>query len=160
VDREKVPILFEDTAFDVGKKVAEAARILVARNIERIAEGTAPRIPQREEDATIFGRRTPADGIIPWNKSAVEIYNLVRAVTHPFPGAFTFLAGRKLYVWKALPEKDERRETEPGTILSVVPPVVQAGDGAVRILRAQWEGEEERDCTAPGFFPENGVRLG
>ncbi|MDD3688781.1 MAG: formyltransferase [Synergistaceae bacterium] len=160
VDREKVPILFEDTSFDVGKKVAEAARILVARNIERIAEGTAPRIPQREEDATIFGRRTPADGIIPWNKSAVEIYNLVRAVTHPFPGAFTFLAGRKLYVWKALPEKDERRETEPGTILSMVPPVVQAGDGAVRILRAQWEGEEERDCTAPGFFPENGVRLG
>ena len=145
VDRERVPILFEDTAFDVGKKVAGAARLLIARNLDAIAAGTAPGIPQIEEEATLFGRRTPADGKIDWSLDAPEIYNLVRAVTHPFPGALAFREGKKLFIWKALPEECPDDGMPQGTVLSRSPLRVKTGKGCLRILRAQFEGEPEED---------------
>ncbi|NLB83471.1 MAG: formyltransferase, partial [Synergistaceae bacterium] len=61
VDRQAVPILFTDTALEVSRKVAEAARLVLRRNLPSIAEGTPSRTPQKEEDATLFGRRTPED---------------------------------------------------------------------------------------------------
>ncbi len=55
--------------------------------------GTAPRLTQDHARASYFGGRTPADGLIDWRHPARQTYNLVRAVTHPYPGAFTFLPG-------------------------------------------------------------------
>lgn len=48
-------------------------------------------------------KRTPDDGLINWNKPLEDIYNLVRAVTHPYPGAFTFNGLNKIYIWEAQP---------------------------------------------------------
>ena len=61
--------------------------------------GTASRPPQDHAAATSFGGRKPADGEIDWNKSATEVRNLVRAVTRPYPGAFSFLGDRKCFFW-------------------------------------------------------------
>ena len=95
VDSEAVDIKFTDTAFDVFLKVAEAARVITERSLPALEAGTAPRVPQNEAEATYFGRRRPEDGRIDWNKSARDIYNLIRAVTHPFPGAFADIGGKK-----------------------------------------------------------------
>ncbi|WP_278549199.1 formyltransferase [Cloacibacillus evryensis] len=140
VDRQAVPIEFTDTAYDVFMKVAEAARQIVARRLPELEAGSAPRRPQDESAATCFGRRRPEDGKIDWSKSAEEIYNLIRAVTHPFPGAFTELAGKKYYIWKARPIKGGAK---PHTIVSENPPVIGTGDGLLEILRLQPEGGEE-----------------
>ena len=157
VDRQAVPILFTDTALEVSRKVAEAARLVLERNLQSIAEGNPSRTPQREEEATLFGRRTPEDGRIDWHQSALEIYNLVRAVTHPFPGAFTTLKGRKLFLWKVLPgEGGEGPDPLPGAILSLSPFRVACGEGRLTILSAQWEGEEE----LPGEEAANGLSAG
>mgnify|MGYP002571123590 CR=1 FL=1 len=117
VDRQAVPIEFTDTAYDVFMKVAEAARQIVARRLPELEAGSAPRRPQDESAATCFGRRRPEDGKIDWSKSAEEIYNLIRAVTHPFPGAFTELAGKKYYM-EGAPDRGRReasydRQREP-----------------------------------------------
>lgn len=161
VDRQAVPILFTDTALEVSRKVAEAARLVLGRNLPSIAEGTPSRTPQSEEDATIFGRRTPEDGRIDWQQSALEIYDLVRAVTHPFPGAFTTAGGRKLFVWKVLPEEvQERNYSLPGTISSLSPFRVICGDGMLNILSAQWEGEEERSGKEASEGLQTGNVLG
>ena len=45
----------------------------------------------------------PADGLIDWEKSISDIYNLVRAVTKPYPGAFTYNGFDKIFIWKAQP---------------------------------------------------------
>ena len=58
-----------------------------------ILSGTAPRRKQDEAQATYFGGRKPEDGRIDWTQSAERIYNLIRAVTHPYPGAFTEVLG-------------------------------------------------------------------
>ncbi|MDY2984674.1 MAG: formyltransferase [Synergistes jonesii] len=143
VDREAVEIKFTDSAHDVFMKVAEAARKIIARKLPELEAGTAPRVPQNEAEATYFGRRRPEDGRIDWNRSAVEVYNLVRAVTHPFPGAFAYIGGRKYYIWRARPIEGEAK---PGEIVSYRPLVVGTGKGLLKILSIQPEGGEEGEC--------------
>ena len=131
VAQEAVPILFTDTALDVSLKVAEAARRLLARSLHALESGTAKLTPQDERLATYYGRRRPEDGRIDWNKSAVEIYNLVRAVTRPFPGAFAEMRGRRHYVWRAEPMEGR---AAPGRIVRREPLIVGTGDGLLKII--------------------------
>ena len=143
IAQKAVIIAFEDTGYDVFMKVARAARDILVASLPALEAGTAARTPQDESKATKFGRRRPEDGRIDWNKSAVEIYNLVRAVTHPFPGAFTERDGNKLYIWKSLPEEGCG---EAGAVVSARPLVYGTGKGLLRVLRIQPEGETERDA--------------
>ncbi len=142
VDQQEVPIEFDDTAHDVFLKVVEASRVVIERQLPALEAGTAPRRAQDESQATKFGRRRPEDGEIDWNKSAVEIYNLVRAVTHPFPGAFTDIDGRKMFVWKARPLEGS---AAPKEIVSKSPFLVGTGSGLLEILSFRFEGEEEKE---------------
>jgi methionyl-tRNA formyltransferase len=156
VDQEAVPIGPDDTAYEVFKKMIPAARTVLRRSLPAILAGAAQGRGQDESQAAYFGRRRPEDGLIVWSKPAGEIHNLVRAVTHPFPGAFTYAdraykegstgtSLRKLFVWaaKPLPERGAKERATPGLVLSSCPPVVSAGSGVLRIERAQWSGEEE-----------------
>lgn len=142
IAQKSVPINFEDTAHDVFLKVAEASREILRSSLPSLENGTAKRYPQDESKATKFGKRRPEDGEIDWSRSADEIYNLVRALTHPFPGAFTHWEGKKFFIWKALPEKGT---FEPGKIKEGSPMLVGTGSGLLRILKIQPEGEPERD---------------
>lgn len=142
IAQKPVQINFEDTAYDVFLKVTEASREILISSLPSIENGTAQRYPQNESEATKFGRRRPEDGKIDWNRSADEIYNMVRALTHPFPGAFTYWKGKKFFIWKALPEEGIY---EPGMIKSESPMLVGTGRGLLRVLKIQPEGELERD---------------
>ena len=132
VDQERVPITESDTALDVMLKVADAAGRVLARGLPLIEAGKAPRIPQDHSKATYFGRRRPEDGLIDWSAPARDVCNLVRAVTLPYPGAFTFLDGRKVFIWKATP-LDEETGATPGRVVSWEPLVIAAGKGAVKV---------------------------
>jgi methionyl-tRNA formyltransferase len=147
VDQEAVPIGYEDTALDVFKKVAEAARIVLSRGLPSIEAGNPRRVPQDESQATKFGRRRPEDGRIDWGKTAEGIYNLTRALTHPFPGAFTELDGKKLFVWRARAIEGSPCQ-KPGTAVSRRPFVIAAADGAVELLSWQFDGEAERGANS------------
>jgi methionyl-tRNA formyltransferase len=154
VDQQAVPIGPDDTAFEVFTKVTAAAREVLERRIEDLKAGTAPRMPQDEAQATVFGGRRPEDGRIDWTRSAREIYNLVRAVTHPYPGAFAVVNGMRFFIWraKALAEFSGT----PGQVLSIAPLRVAAGTGALEIITYQWEGTQEHHA-ASGL---HGLRLG
>lgn len=144
VDREKVAIEFTDTAFDVFTKVTEAAVAVIARSYPLLAAGTAPRIPMNLAEGSYFGGRRPADGLISWTKSAEQIYNLIRGVTHPYPGAFTYLEGKKVIVWSAWPVEGS---AAPGAIVSTEPLLVGTGEGLLEIRTLQPEGEEEIEAA-------------
>ncbi len=139
VAQKKVPIAFEDTALSLYSKLTKAARELMHEVLPLLEAGTAPRIPQDESQATYFGGRKPADGRFEWSQPAVEIYNLVRAVTHPYPGAFvTFGEGDNLFVWWAKPVRLEH-QAEPGTVMELRPegPLVACGKDALLLLQVQ-----------------------
>jgi methionyl-tRNA formyltransferase len=109
IKRIRIPIKKTDTAIDIYKKMTVRAPLLLNNVIKEFLSGSVKRIRQDESMATYFGGRRPEDGKIDWSMPAEEIYNLVRAVTHPYPGAFGFLnEGRKICVWKAKVVKDKR----------------------------------------------------
>ncbi|MDL2264697.1 formyltransferase, partial [Synergistaceae bacterium OttesenSCG-928-I11] len=121
---------------------ADRSRIVLSRSLPAIESGTAPRTKQDESQATTFGKRTPADGEIDWNKSALDIFNLVRALTHPFPGAFTHIDGKKTFVWRAC-ILEMQEGFAPGEIVSRRPLTIAARDGLLLIQSLQPEGEPE-----------------
>src|SRR4051812_5765080 len=148
VDQEAVAIDFADTAFTLYGKLEEAARQLLDRALPALAAGTATPRPLDLSQGSYRGGRKPADGLIDWSSPARRIYDLVRGVTHPYPGAFTTLDGRRLLVWWSLPVESAQAAapgTEPGTIITVDREgiTVAAGDGAVRLITLQLAGQPE-----------------
>jgi methionyl-tRNA formyltransferase len=98
VDQERVPILPDDTAFDVFRKVTYAAEICLHRAVPGLVAGTAPKVEQDLRAGSYFGGRSARDGVIDWSLSAQRIHDLVRAVAPPYPGASTVLDGRELLI--------------------------------------------------------------
>lgn len=111
VDQQSVPILENDDARDVSRKVTVAAEIVLARSLPLLLAGAAPRHPQRLELGRYFGRRRPEDGRIDWHRAAVEIHDLVRAVAPPFPGAFTEIRGERWWILETRIEPNVRCST-------------------------------------------------
>jgi methionyl-tRNA formyltransferase len=145
IAQREVPIAFEDTALTLFEKVAEAAVELFRDTFPLIKAGMAPRLPQDSQQATYFGGRTPDDGKIDWARPALDLYNLVRAVTTPYPGAFTSFGGKKLYVWSArCIRKSAGTRWRPGTIVGARPGgcLVATGEGQLLLTQVQGEGEE------------------
>lgn len=126
----------EDARALTARMALESASIL-EEVIPLLKSGKAPRTPQDESKATVMGKRTPADGLLNFTKSASELRNLVRAVTHPWPGAFTFAGTRKIMVWRARVATDSTLVGQPGEILSSSPLVVACAEGALEIQEGQ-----------------------
>lgn len=161
VDQEVVEIGFDDTVRDLYAGIADASRRIMLRNYPLIASDSAPRRRQDESAASSFGKRTPADGLIDWHRTSMEIYNLIRGTTHPFPGAFSFLGstGEKVWIWSARPLKGaSARGNEPGTVTSIVPLCIATGDGLLKVDRIQVEGHPEQNDRE--FVREFAARVG
>jgi methionyl-tRNA formyltransferase len=158
VDQEQVPIGPEDTAQDVFEKAVVAARTVLERNLAALAAGTAPRRKQDESQATYFGGRKPEDGRIDWTMDAKKIYNLVRAVTHPYPGAFTEIDGKRLFLWRA--KAVDGVQGRPGEVVSARPLVVTTGQGGLEIVTLQWESRREEEASEGTHGLEPGEMLG
>ncbi|MBN3254493.1 bifunctional UDP-4-amino-4-deoxy-L-arabinose formyltransferase/UDP-glucuronic acid oxidase ArnA [Pectobacterium brasiliense] len=149
VAQSVVAIDEEDTALTLHGKCRTAAAALLAQQLPLIRSREITLTPQDDSRASYFGRRTAADGLIDWQKSAREINNLIRAVTEPYPGAFTFLGERKVIIWRARVVKVNRFKSndvgvngvkqEPGAIISTSPLVVSCGEDALEIVSGQSE---------------------
>jgi methionyl-tRNA formyltransferase len=98
VDQNAVPILPDDTARQVFDKVTVSAEQVLWRSLPAILAGRAPRLPNDVSAGSYFGARKPEDGRIDWSQPAAAVYNLVRAVAPPYPGAFTEIGGLRLLV--------------------------------------------------------------
>ncbi len=135
VGQRRVAIARDDTALSLTRRLAAAGRELLRDVYPRLIAGTAPRIEQDHTGSSYFGGRKPADGQIDWARPAGAIRNLVRAVTDPWPGAFTHLDGRKLLVWAAETTASPAA-AEPGTVVGEPTErlVVATGDGALELL--------------------------
>ena len=117
VGQREVPIEFGDTAFTLYGKLCRYAKELLSELLPLIKNHAAPRITQDLSSGTYYGGRRPEDGKIDWNRSVMEIYNLIRAVTDPYPGAFTLLPdGKRLLIWWGKPEQRDDSSIEKGTI--------------------------------------------
>lgn len=99
--QQKVMIERSDTGLTLHAKLREAATQLLRDALPQLAQGKLSETAQDESQATCFGRRTATDGKLVWSRPAEELFNLVRAVTQPYPGAFCAVGEHKLIVWQA-----------------------------------------------------------
>jgi methionyl-tRNA formyltransferase len=161
IAQQRVPIGPRDTIAQVTERVTLAYLDLLERMLPLLRSGDMPSSPQDEALATYTCRRLPEDNRIDWRQPAAAIYDLVRAVSHPYTGAFTTLNGRKLYIWAAEPVAGP---TYAGRIPGA--PVhagsqgvtVLTGDGALLLKTVQLEGEAER--PAQQVLGSTAARLG
>jgi nucleoside-diphosphate-sugar epimerase len=100
--QQAVPILPDDTAFEVFNKVTLAAEIALDRVLPELLAGRAVPQAQNLSAGSYFGGRKAEDGRIDWTRPAAEIHNLIRAVAPPYPGAFCDTARGRLTVLRSL----------------------------------------------------------
>lgn len=161
VAQTAVDIEPEDTALTLYDRMVAAGVRLVLDWAPGVLAGTAPRRPQDHAGATVVGRRRPEDGRVAWEWPAVRIANMVRAVTHPFPGAFVGEGAARLYLWWAAAEGPAPGPVRPGTVLGIEDGHgvrVATGDGILRLVRVQVAGRAEE--TAEVWARRAGLRPG
>src|SRR5580658_3615699 len=146
VGQRAVAIDDSDNALTLYRKLVPLCVELITELHPQIVAGSAPRRKMDIARGSYFGRRRPEDGRIDWRWPARRIFNLVRAVTHPYPGAFCWLNGRQLFVWESRIAAEAGRRGAPGEIVSTTgggAVEVAAGEGSLLITRAQLDGAPE-----------------
>jgi methionyl-tRNA formyltransferase len=160
--QQMVPIESRDTVTDVYARLNEVQRRHLGATVVRFLNGDRG-TPQVGEPT--FGcMRLPADGEIDWTQSTDTIDRLVRALVRPFPGAFTYVGGERLMVWKAEPVANPRCYAGriPGRVVAASRRQgyvdVLTGDGVLRLLDVQFDGAEP--CAAAEAITSVRTRLG
>jgi len=160
VAQEPLDIHPDDTALTLYGRMVKAGVDLLLQRYPEVLAGVAPRQPQDHARATLVGRRRPEDGRVAWTWSARRIANMIRAVTHPFPGAFVGDADRRVYLWEGSVEAGVAAAAA-GRVVEVAADrgiTVATGDGNLRVTRVQAAGRSEE--TADAWARAHGVRPG
>lgn len=150
VAQRAIPITPDDTCATLYDKVGDSALDMVAEVMPLLHLGELPRRPQDHSRATVMERRRPDDGRIDWSRPADRLHDWVRALTHPYPGAFTDIDGERVVVWRAHVDPTAPAG-EPGRWRVLPAPerlVAYTADGALVLDRVQRVGDEELDGLA------------
>jgi methionyl-tRNA formyltransferase len=134
VEREAVPILPDDTAVEVFRKVCVAAEVALDRVLPALIAGNAPHVPQDLNSGSYFGGRSARDGAIHWRRGALAAHNLIRAVAPPYPGAFGEADGLALRVLRSLPAPAEPVSEVPVLCWHHDDVYARCHDGALKLL--------------------------
>lgn len=141
VSQQAVPILPNDTAYDVFQKVTVAAEIALNNCLPDLLAGRAKAIKQDLSKGGYFGGRKPEDGIIDWSQSAQRIHNLVRAVSPPYPGASTTLMGKPMRILQTLVTKcSAAGEEKPSFYVKEGKAYAICGQGVLRVVQFELDG--------------------
>lgn len=98
--KQEVEIGEEETTGELWDRLSKIGGKLLVETIERIEDGTAPRIPQGDDFTMAPMLDKEKDARVNWKeKSAREICNQVRGL-NPIMGAYTFINGKKVKFWK------------------------------------------------------------
>lgn len=104
--QQKIPIAFTETATDVFYKTLPLISALTLQALDMIEYRQLKPIKQDRSQATFFHKRAERDILIDWRQKSIDVYNLIRAQSDPYPNAYTYHKGKKLRIKKAsLPSK-------------------------------------------------------
>jgi methionyl-tRNA formyltransferase len=150
----ETPIGPEETAPELGARLAIAGAELLVETLRRLEAGDLVAQPQDDARATLAPILKKEDGCIDWSWPAAKIEARSRGF-QPWPGAYTGFRGQLLQVWKCRPAPDGAAGA-PGT---VIPDrrrfLVRCGDGAIELLEVQLQGRKR--ISGEAF--RNGQRL-
>ena len=161
VDQFPVPILPDDRAIDVFRKVTTAAELLLDRSLPGVLDGMAPLIEQDLSQGSYCRGRRPEDGIIDWRQGAVQIHDLVRAVAPPYPGAFTMLGGQRMRILATRVAGRKAAPASPSLRFDGKHLVAMCADGGIlRIIECDLDGDPLDASAFAALFGHEPVPLG
>lgn len=113
---------FNLTDFDDIKTSYQKCSLLISQMlIENIKKNKKIISKPQKGSPRYLPKRIPEDGQIDWNRTTYEIYNFVRALTRPYPGAFSFILKNKITIWKSFPFNLQigENKVESGKIIKI-----------------------------------------
>jgi len=133
-----------DTIRSMYYKLVIVTTDILMTKLPALLRGTAD-LEDQVGEPTYYPKRTPKDGAIHWENTTTNVFNLVRAVSRPYPGAYTAEAGTTVMVWEAVPFSfDLSVDVEAGTVIDAFETtgdfIVKTGDGT--LLITDWEAED------------------
>jgi methionyl-tRNA formyltransferase len=143
IDQTAIPISLYDTCDSLYRRVAMTNRDMILRALPHLLAGEHPGRPQVHAPTPPLPGRRPEDGLVDWSRPSADIYNFVRALTRPYPGAFSFHGEERFTIWQcALFPAATHVEASPGEVVGpVLSPnrracgqVVACGDGGAVVL--------------------------
>ena len=144
------------------EELADLGAKLLMDTLDQLLSGTAPREPQREEEATHAPMVFKQDGVLDYAKSAEALCCIVRGM-NSWPVASTTYQGNVVKVWEA-EALDKNSGKEPGTVLSCDKTglKVACGEGVINITKLQFPGKRAMEVSdyIKGNTIEAGVILG
>lgn len=136
IAQQRVEISPDDMALTLHHKLCQTAREMLGQALPAIMRKQVHEVSQNESEATCFGRRTPEDSRLEWDKPASRLHNMVRAVSSPWPGAFSHSGTQKFTVWSSRVHP-QTHSAQPGTVISVSPLLIACSQGALEIVTGQ-----------------------
>lgn len=138
IAQEIIPIKYEDYAIDLYNRIEDVECRLILQFTEELEQGVCKSISQNGFEGNSWRKRSRLDGIIDWRMSSRAIYNLVRALSYPYPGAEFEYRGKAISVWKAKEIiTSDYSNIEPGKVIKVINDhelIVKAYDNLVHVM--------------------------
>ena len=142
VSQKKFKICENDDSESIYDLIIKLGKNMIIETLKDFQNNSITRIPQNEKNfVEYWSKRTPDDGKINWSKSAKDISTLIRASTHPYPGAFTFFKNLPLKIFKASYVDDNT--SNPGAIISIDDKTVRigTGNGSIYLKKIQYNSD-------------------
>ena len=162
ISQKKVEISREDTSATLSAKLSKEGAELLYYTLQNIKENKVIATRQDDNKATYAPLLKKEDGLIDWDKSAEEIFNLVRGL-NPWPSAYTHLNGKMFKIHKAQILQLGDAKTNSGEIIEVDKNnlVVATGEGDLSLLEVQIEGKRKMSIQdfLQGHKLEKGMRF-
>jgi methionyl-tRNA formyltransferase len=157
-----LPIESTDTSQSMHDRLSVLGGALLIETLNELRRGILQPRPQDSRQASYAPSLKKEQGEIRWNLSAPRIDCWVRGLT-PWPGAFTFLKGKRLIIHRAAPEPTDDLET-PGTVVTIEGEEIKVatGQGLLVIKELQLEGHRRMPAREliKGASLKVGDRLG
>jgi len=140
LSQEKYPVDPEENSKMLQNRLADAGATLLLKTLTAIEQHKISPLPQDAAKATYAAKLTKSQGLIHWQKSAIDIVNQVRAF-NPWPVAFTYFEGQRLRIWDA-ELVNVPTDVSPGTVIGVgkLGIEVASNDKMVRLRLLQLPG--------------------
>jgi len=136
LSQQMINIEDTDSATSFYIKVKDSATLQIMRFLPQLVSGNYDKIPQTSEKANFWRKRSVKDGLIDWRMNENAISNLIRSLSHPYPGAQFNYKEQTITVWKSRKYNENiESNIEPGKIIKIIDnnPVVKCYDGAIII---------------------------
>lgn len=156
LDQRSFKLSSNDDATSVYKKVESVGKEMIQDNLTKLQNGNYTR---KKQDVSNFienwEKRGPQDGIIDWSRNSQEIHTLIRATTHPYPGAYTIFNGSKLIIWGA--EFSNEQSKGIGKIMRVNNFNVKIGTGKGVIILKRISFNDNKEVPISKIFTKDNV---